>query len=176
MIQNKVPPLVSSVFYAPALVPSGLFWGSGHHTASIPGKTLSSFLSGKTGNAALPGNSGYYQWSYGSEKRACLTVLYAQIAYDTIPRQDLWSHFCRIRMPATLLSALQSLFAGDQYLLQDGHTAARVKPTVGVKQGCPLSPLLFLLYINGIVTIAEGVQGAVSGSEDVQVTCCLLMT
>jgi len=36
-------------------------------------------------------------------------------------------------MPATLLSALQSLYAGDQYLQQDGLKAARFKPTVGVK-------------------------------------------
>ncbi len=64
-------------------------------------------------------------------------------AYDTIPRQALWSYFRRIRMPASLLSALQSLYASDQCPLQDGHKAARVKPPVGVKQGCPLSPLLF---------------------------------
>jgi len=64
-----------------------------------------------------------------------------QQAYEFIPRQALWSHFRRIRMPATLLSALQSLYAGNQYLLQDGHKAARVKPTVDMKQGSPLSPL-----------------------------------
>ncbi len=91
-------------------------------------------------------------------------------ADGTIPRQALWSHFRCIRMPASLLSALQSLYAGDQNLLQDGHKAARVKPTVGVKQGCPLSPLLCLLYINVIFAIAEGVQGPVTGSEDVRVT------
>jgi len=50
-------------------------------------------------------------------------------AYDTMPRQALWSHFRRTHMPAILLSAIQSLYAGDQYLLQDGHKAVGVKKT-----------------------------------------------
>ncbi len=49
----------------------------------------------------------------------------------------------------------------------------RSMPTVGATQGCPLSPLsplLFSLFINDIGMIANGVQGAVTRSEDVWVT------
>ncbi len=84
-------------------------------------------------------------------------------AHDTITRKALSSRFHRICMPVSLLSALQSLYAGDQYLLQDGHKAARVELTMGLKQVYPLSPLLFSLCINDVGMIAEIVQGAVTG-------------
>eukprot|EP00983_Pelagomonas_calceolata_P012223 390905-Pelagomonas_calceolata.AAC.2 len=46
----------------------------------------------------------------------------------------------------------------------------RVHPSAGVKQGCPLLPLLFSLYVNGIDNLAEGVRGAVTGTDGVHVT------
>ncbi len=63
-----------------------------------------------------------------------------------------------------------NLYAGNQFLPQDGHKSPSVGSTVGVKQWCPLSPLLMSLFIDGIGMIAKGVQGAVTGSEDVRVT------
>ena len=64
-------------------------------------------------------------------------------AYDTIPRDALWKHLRRTRMPAPLLSVIQDMYNRDEYVLKDGDNTALVHPTRGVKQGCPLSPLLF---------------------------------
>ena len=63
-------------------------------------------------------------------------------------------------MPAPLLSVIQDMYNRDEYVLKDGDKTARVHLTRGVKQGCPLSPLLsFSLYINDIDDSAEGVSG-----------------
>ncbi len=63
-----------------------------------------------------------------------------------------------------------NLYDADKYVLVDGTKQARVRPTRGIKQGCPLSPLLFSLYINDIDCIAQDVRGAVTGIADVCVT------
>ena len=66
---------------------------------------------------------------------------------------------------------IQDIYNRDEYVLKDGDKTARVRPTRGVKQGCPLSPLLLPLYITILMTLlAEGVSGAITGTAGVHVS------
>eukprot|EP00983_Pelagomonas_calceolata_P005876 193769-Pelagomonas_calceolata.AAC.1 len=59
----------------------------------------------------------------------------------------------------------------------DGDKRARVRPTSGLKQSCPLSPLLFSLYINDMGRdISEGIRGAVTGDGVMAFHTCYMQT
>eukprot|EP00983_Pelagomonas_calceolata_P050989 1142214-Pelagomonas_calceolata.AAC.1 len=67
-------------------------------------------------------------------------------------------------MPVLLLQAIKEMYKDDEYIFTDGNKRACVHPTNGVKQDCPLSPLLFSLYINDMGRdISEGTRGALTG-------------
>eukprot|EP00983_Pelagomonas_calceolata_P038732 1136898-Pelagomonas_calceolata.AAC.1 len=57
----------------------------------------------------------------------------------------------------------------DEHVLLDGDEQAYVRPTYGVQQGCPLSPLLFSTYLNDISDTSEGSEGACTGTPNFHV-------
>jgi len=93
-------------------------------------------------------------------------------AYDCIPRHKLWDHLRSCRMPDHILSILKDLYHADECTLLDRDKTASVQPSFGVKkkQGCPLSPLLFTIYLNDIDSIADRVKGALTGTPNFLVT------
>ncbi len=60
------------------------------------------------------------------------------------------------------------------YTLLDGNNRANVQPSFGVKQGCPLSPLLFSTHLNDINCLAERVHGALTGIANLMATHLLV--
>ena len=85
-------------------------------------------------------------------------------AYDTIDRTKLWEHLKGVHMPNSLLQIVQSMYAGDTYELVDGDKrTGHISPVRGVRQGCPLSPLLFSLYVNDISEEFPRALGARAG-------------
>jgi hypothetical protein len=70
-------------------------------------------------------------------------------AFDTIPRDLLWRRMQDVGLHGEMLSALQAMYRDVRCRVRTPQGLRdSFKSTWGVKQGCPLSPLLFGLYVD----------------------------
>ena len=70
-------------------------------------------------------------------------------AFNSVPHTTLFRVLSRLNFPTHLVNLIQSLYrAPRDFPVVSGHTHSSHLQTRGVRQGCPMSPILFCLYLN----------------------------
>ena len=70
-------------------------------------------------------------------------------AFDTVPRSNLWNILEELKVPLELRAAAIRLYENVIAKLKRNEGWSKdIKCNIGVKQGCPLSPTLFGIYID----------------------------
>ena len=95
-------------------------------------------------------------------------------AYDSVPRDLLWQRLHDVGVRGRMLHAIKGLYevGVDMHIKTANGTLDPVHTSVGVKQGCPLSPTLFGLYIDGlqhhVAADCPGVGPVLNNAPDVR--------
>ena len=94
------------------------------------------------------------------QRRSYVAFIDLKKAYDSIDRSLLWQKLRGMGVVGRFLGILQALYVNLSYsvVLADAHTD-QFSPSVGLRQGCNLSPLLFNLYINDLAVQLRAVPG-----------------
>jgi hypothetical protein len=94
-------------------------------------------------------------------QRSPLFVAYIDLrrAFDTVSREGLWALLSAHGVDPGLIALIQDLYADNQVSVKVGSSRSPpITPTLGVRQGCPLSPLLFNLFIDLVARRMEGLH------------------
>ena len=78
--------------------------------------------------------------------------------YDRVPRDVLWVREYEVR--GSLLRAIQSLYSQSESCVRIlGRKTDSFPVGVGLRQGCALSPILFVVYMDRISRRSRGAEG-----------------
>ena len=70
-----------------------------------------------------------------------------QKAYDSVPREALWIIMQKLGVPKRIINLIHSLYQGmSAKIWIDGSLSEQIDVNNGLRQGCCLSPVLFILF------------------------------
>ena len=102
-------------------------------------------------------------WKYGKDLFACFVDL--EKAYDGVPRDKLWKVLQEYGVNGQLLRAVKSFYCRPEVCVRvNGKQSKPFHVGVGLRQGCVLSPLLFIVYMNWIDKCSHADECATIGN------------
>ena len=97
-------------------------------------------------------------WEFAQPVYMCFVDL--EKAFDRVPRGFLWGVLREYGVPDSLVRAVRSLYDRCQSLVRIAGSKSDSFPVrVGLRQGCPLSPILFITFMDRISRCSRGVEG-----------------
>ena len=90
------------------------------------------------------------------KKKLYLAWLDIRNAFGSVPHNTIRSTLCHIGVPADIVTLIMNAYSGATSIINtpNGNTAL-IPLRAGVKQGCPLSPILFNLCIELILRMVK---------------------
>ncbi|KAK3545223.1 hypothetical protein QTP70_002063 [Hemibagrus guttatus] len=125
---------------------------------SLPGKVYSRVLERRV-RPVLEGS-----WEFAQPVDMCFVDL--EKAFDRVPCGILWEVLWEYGVRGPLLRAVRSLYNRSRSLVRIASCKSDLFPVhVGLRQGCPLSPVLFIVFMDRISRRSQGLEGVRFGDH-----------
>ena len=103
-------------------------------------------------------------WEFAQPVHMCFVDL--KKAFDRVPRGILWEVLGEYGVGGPLLRAIRSLYNRSRSLVCIAGSKSDLFPVhVGLRQGCPFSLVLFIIFIDRISRCSQGPEGIWFGSH-----------
>ncbi|KAK3523485.1 hypothetical protein QTP86_033979, partial [Hemibagrus guttatus] len=103
-------------------------------------------------------------WEFAQPVHMCFVDL--EKAFDRVPRSILWEVLWENGVRGPLLRAVRSLYNRSRSLVRIASCKSDLFPVhVGLRQGCPLSPVLFIVFMDRISRRSQGLEGVRFGDH-----------
>uniref|UniRef100_A0A672ZD16 Reverse transcriptase domain-containing protein n=1 Tax=Sphaeramia orbicularis TaxID=375764 RepID=A0A672ZD16_9TELE len=97
-------------------------------------------------------------WEFAQPVHMCFVDL--EKAFNRVPRGILWGVLREYGVRGPLLRAVRSLYDRSRSLVRiAGSKSDLFQVHVGLRQGCPLSPVLFIIFMDRISRRSQGPEG-----------------